>query len=183
MATAPLPQDQLQQNRRARIEIVDQHVRMENAHDLDGVLATFGKLAHYDDSPWNELHEGREGVRNFYAELMRVVPDLSIEIVRRHVADETVLLEVMVRGTHLGTWRGLPATGRRVEFPVCGVYSFNEDNSLAGEKIYYDRATVLRQLGVFHEPETPLGRITMMLTHPITIARALLRGFRGGLQK
>ena len=27
------------------------------------------------------------------------------------------------------------------------------DDNLAGEKIYYDRGTVLRQLGVFYEPE------------------------------
>jgi hypothetical protein len=26
------------------------------------------------------------------------------------------------------------------------------DDNLAGEKIYYDRGTVLRQLGVFYEP-------------------------------
>jgi hypothetical protein len=30
---------------------------------------------------------------------------------------------------------------------------------------------VLRQLGVFHEPETPLGQILTALTHPVTIAR------------
>jgi len=180
MATAPLPQNQIQQsNRAARVEVVKQHVRMENEHNLDGILATFGQRAHYDDSPWNERYEGRDGVRHFYAELMRVLPDLSIEIVRQHVADETVLLEVMIRGTHLGAWRGLPATGKRIAFPLCGVYTFNEDSSLSGEKIYYDRATVLRQLGVFHEPESVLGRVTMLLTHPVTIARAFLRGFRG----
>jgi steroid delta-isomerase-like uncharacterized protein len=178
MATAPLHQNEAQQNKRAvRVEVVKQHVRMENEHNLDGVLATFGTRAHYEDSPWNEHHEGRDGVRNLYAQLMQVLPDLSIDIVRQHVADETVLLEVIIRGTHLGAWRGLPATGRQIEFPLCGVYTFNEDNSLAGEKIYYDRATVLRQLGVFHEPETALGRVTMLLTHPITIARAFLRGF------
>jgi steroid delta-isomerase-like uncharacterized protein len=178
MATVPLQRSE-QDKRAIRLRTVKQHVDMENQHDLDGVLATFGRSAQYEDSPWNERHEGREGVRNFYAELMRVLPDLSIEIVRQHVADETVLLEVIIRGTHLGAWRGLPATGRRIEFPLCGVYTFNDDNSLAGEKIYYDRATVLRQLGVFHEPETALGRITMLLMHPVTIARAFLRGFRG----
>ena len=35
----------------ARIAIVEQHVRLENAHDLEGVLGTFGDTARYDDEP------------------------------------------------------------------------------------------------------------------------------------
>jgi hypothetical protein len=85
----------------------------------------------------------------------------------------------LIRGTQLGSWRGLPATGRRVEVPLCGVYTFDESDRLAGERIYYDRATVLRQLGVFHEPDSVLGRIEVLATHPITMARALARKFLG----
>ena len=81
----------------------------------------------------------------------------------------------MIRGTHLGEWRGLPATGRRVKFPLCGVYTFDADDRLAGEKICYDPGTVLRQLGVFHEPESGLGRVAILATHPATIVRALVR--------
>lgn len=106
---------------------------------------------------------------------MKALPDLEIEVQRRHVADDAILLEVMIRGTHLGGWRGLPPTGRRVEFPLCGIYTFDAANRLAGEKIYYDRGTVLRQLGVFHEPESVLGQISILATHPATIARALAR--------
>src|SRR5216684_5337049 len=73
------------------------------------------------------------------------------------------------------TLRSLPATGRRIEFPLCGVYTFDADDRLAGEKIYYDRGTVLRQLGIFHEPQTVLGQISTLATHPVTIARAFAR--------
>ena len=82
-------------------------------------------------------------------------------------------MEVIIRGTHLGAWKGLPATGRRVEVPLCGIYTFDAEDRLAGERIYYDRATVLRQLGVFHEPASGVGRICILATHPLTIARAL----------
>src|ERR1035441_5698348 len=51
------------------------------------------------------------------------------------------------------------------------------DNRLAGEKIYYDRAMVLRQLGVFHEPQTVLGGISILLTHPLTILQLSRDGF------
>ena len=171
MASASIPEDRWS----ARIAVVEQHVRLENEHDLEGVLRTFGDTARYDDEPWDEHYKGRDGVRQFYEQLMKALPDLEIEVQRRHVADDAILLEVVIRGTHLGGWRGLPATGRRIEFPLCGVYTFDADDRLAGEKIYYDRGTVLRQLGVFHEPQSALGQISILATHPITIARALAR--------
>ena len=171
MASASNPKDRSL----ARIAVVEQHIRLENEHDLEGVLRTFGDTARYDDEPWGEHYNGRNGVRLFYEQLMKALPDLEIEVQRRHVADDAILVEVMIRGTHLGGWRGLPATGRRVEFPLCGVYTFDGDDRLAGEKIYYDRGTVLRQLGIFHKPQSTLGQISILATHPTTIARALVR--------
>jgi steroid delta-isomerase-like uncharacterized protein len=175
MATAPLPLDV----QARRMALVEEHVRCENAHDLEGVIRTFGETAHYDDEPWNQHYEGREQVRQFYATLMAALPDLSIEIIRQHVAAETIILEVIIRGSHQGAWRGLPATGRTVALPLCGIYTFSADDRLAGERIYYDRALVLRQLGVFREPQSTLGRITTLFMHPLTIAKALARNLGG----
>jgi len=171
MATGSVPANRTS----ARMAMVEQHVRLENAHDLEGVLGTFGDTARYDDEAWGEHYDGRSGVRTFYEQIMRALPDLEIEIVRRHVTDDAILLEVMIRGTHLGAWRGLLPTGRRVEFPLCGVYTFDANDRLAGERIYYDRGTVLRQLGVFHEPQSMLGQIATLATHPVTIMRAVAR--------
>jgi len=173
MVYAPDPKDR----RSARIAIVEQHIRLENNHDLEGVLRTFGETARYDDEPWGEHYKGRDGVRQFYEQLMKALPNLEIEVQRRHVAEDAVIVEVMIRGTHLGGWRGLLATGRRVEFPLCGIYTFDTDDRLAGEKIY-DRGMVLRQLGVFHEPLSVLGQIGILVTHPITIVRAFARKLR-----
>ena len=159
----------------ARIAIVEQHIRFENEHDLEGVLGTFGETARYDDEPWDQHYTGRDGVRLFYQQLMNALPDIEIKMQRRHVAEDAILVELVIRGTHLGGWRGLPATGRQVEFPLCGVYTFDADDRLAGERIYYDRGSVLRQLGVFHEPQSVLGQIGILATHPITIARAVVR--------
>jgi steroid delta-isomerase-like uncharacterized protein len=159
-----------------RLAIVEEHVRCENLHDLAGIMATFGRDAQYDDEPWRDHRRGLEGVRSYYAELLASLPDLEIDMLHRHVGGDAIVLEVMIRGTHLGVWRGgLPATGRRVEFPLCGVFTFDADDRLAGERIYYDRGTVMRQLGLFHEPEGMLGRFVTALSHPLTIVRALLR--------
>ena len=161
-------------NAALRVAVVEEHVRSENRHDLEAVMATFGASARYDDEPWADHRDGLDGVRSYYTELMRALPDLVVDVLRRHVSEDGIVLEVAIRGTHLGAWRGLPATGRRVDFPLCGVYTFDADDRLAGERIYYDRATVLRQLGVFREPSTAFGRVMTALTHPLTIARAYL---------
>src|SRR5437773_6146296 len=101
---------------------------------------------------------------------MTALPDLQIDVKRQHVTDEAILVEVVITGTHQGAWRGLPATGRRITFPLCGVYTFDANDRLAGERIYYDRATVLRELGVFREPQSAMGQVSILATHPWTIA-------------
>lgn len=161
-----------------RISTVREHIRFENAHDLAAVMDTFGPTATYDDEPWDEHHAGREAVRSFYEQLLRALPDLEIVVTREHVASEAVVVECVIRGTHGGKWRGLPASGRRIEFPLCGVYTFDEGGKLAGERIYYDRATVLRQFGVFREPTTLGGRLRMFVNHPMSILSAWLRALR-----
>lgn len=170
-----------QARRAARLRTVEEHVAFENRRDLDGLMTTFGALPCYEDTPWGEHHEGRTAVRDYYHALMTAAPDLHIETGKRHVTEETVVLECTISGTHQGPWRGLPPTGRRLSFPVCAVYTFDDDDRLQGERIYYDRCAVLRQLGVLHEPDTALGRVTTALTHPITLGRAAIRQLHAGL--
>jgi steroid delta-isomerase-like uncharacterized protein len=159
----------------ARLRLVEQHVGFENRHDLDGIMGTFGAGARYDDEPFGAHYRGRDEVRRFYQGLLQALPGLQIEVRHTHSAASAVVLEVMIRGRHLGPWRGLPATGAPVELPLCGIYTFDQDDRLAGERIYYDRATLLRQLGVFHEPDRAIGRITTLLTHPLTMAQVVGR--------
>jgi len=58
----------------------------------------------------------------------------------------------------------------RGALPLCAIFTFDGDDRLAGEKVYYDRATVLHQLGVFHEPDGVPGRLNAALIHPIHVA-------------
>lgn len=158
-----------------RLAVVEEHVRAENRHDLEAILATFGPEARYDDEPWDDHRRGRQEVRAYYDALLTAAPDLRIDVRRRHVTAEVVILEVRITGTHLGRFRGLPPTGREMDFPLCAVYDFDDRDRLAGERIYYDRATVLRQLGVLHDPATRRGRLATLVGHPLTLGRAWLR--------
>src|SRR5215471_11782613 len=99
-----------------RVRTIEEHVRSENAHDLGRIMDSFGTAAHYDDEPWDEHHDGRDQVRTYYETLLQAVPDLHIHVQRRHVSEDAIILEVIITGTHLGSWRGLPGTGRRLEF-------------------------------------------------------------------
>lgn len=47
-----------------------------------------------------EHYEGRSGVRVFHEQLMKALPDLALEVRSRHVTDDAILLEVMIRGTY-----------------------------------------------------------------------------------
>ena len=52
-----------------------------------------------------------------------------------------------VSGTHQGEWAGIPATGRRASVRFACLYEFEEDR-LVCERVWFDFATILRQLGV-----------------------------------
>lgn len=170
--------DDLSGRRAARLRCVEEHIRSENAHDLDAVMATFVETPVYGDTPWGDHHVGQAAVRAYYEQLMTAAPDLVIDVEQQHVTDEAILLEVMIRGTHLGPWRGLPPTGNPLAFPLCAVYTFGDGDALAGERIYYDRALVLQQLGVLHDPESRRGQAVAALTHPGTMAKALVHRLR-----
>lgn len=153
------------------MEVVESHILAENRHDLDGIMNTFGATARYDDEPWKAHYFGHQQVSDFYKELLRALPDLHINVTARYESPEAIVVETIITGHQRGAWRGLPATGRRVEFPLCAIFTFDGSDRLAGEKIYYDRALILRQLGIFHEPERILGRVNTILMHPLTVLR------------
>lgn len=159
----------------ARRSLVEEHVKFENAHDLTGLLSTFGDRAAYDDEPWEDRRRGIESVRAYYETLLTAMPDLYIEVVNTHPSEDSIILEVIVSGTHLGAWRGVPPTGRSLRFPLCGIYTFDENDRIAGERIYYDRAEVLKQLGLMHDPASGLGRLMIAVTHPVSITKAFGR--------
>lgn len=96
-----------------RLALVEEHVQQENQHDLDGIMATFGEEAWYDNEPVGEHHDGRDSVRAYYEDLLQALPDFHIDIHQRHVTDDHVILETTQSGTHEGTLRGLPGMAGR----------------------------------------------------------------------
>ena len=95
----------------ARVKLVDEHVTLENQHNLEGIMGTFGATAHYDDEPCDAHYTGRDEVRTFYEGMLQALPGLHLDVQRRHASDTVVVLEVIIRGRHLASWRGLRQPG------------------------------------------------------------------------
>jgi hypothetical protein len=51
-----------------------------------------------------------------------------------------------------------------------------EEDRLVSERVYFDVGTIMRQLGVAHDPTSLGGRIATVANHPVTIGRGLVRG-------
>ena len=148
----------------------------ENAHDFDRAIGLFHR-PRYELVATGEVFDGPVALGGLMQENVTAFPDFRYDYERLHHADEAIVVEGTFRGTHRGTWRGLPPTGRRVEFPMLIVFPF-EGEAMMGERLFFDLSTALRQLGVARDPNTISGKVETVLTHPVTIGRALLRTLR-----
>lgn len=152
---------------------VNEHMRLENAHDFDACIDTFTR-AKYDVLTTEDVYDGADQVHGFLDDNLNAFPDFQFVPVRVSPSTDCVVVEGRFTGTHGGTWNGLPATGRRVDFPMCLVFDF-EGDSLVGERLYFDLGAPLRQLGVAEDPRSTRGKLTILLSHPLVVLRAFLR--------
>jgi steroid delta-isomerase-like uncharacterized protein len=159
--------------RRKREAIVREHMDSENRQEFDATLDTFDH-PRYELIATGEVHDGPEEVAGYYQETRRAFPDQRNELVALHHADDAVLVEAVIRGTHRGPLRSLPPTGREFELRILAMFVF-EDDRLLCERIYFDQSTVLRQLGIARDPTSLTGRLETLVSHPLTIGRGLVR--------
>lgn len=159
--------------REKREEIVREHMETENRHDYDATIATFD-YPRYELIGTGDVYDGHDEVAHYFDETRTAFPDQENEVIAIHHADDAVLVEAWVRGTHLGPYRGLPPTGRRWEMRFVAVFLFEQDRLMC-ERVYFDANTVLRQLGIAHDPLSLSGRIATVFNHPLTIGQALVR--------
>jgi steroid delta-isomerase-like uncharacterized protein len=163
--------------RRKREAIVREHMDSENRHEFDDTLDTFDH-PRYELIATGEVHDGPEEVMQYFQDSRTAFPDQRNELLALHHADDAVLVEAVIRGTHLGRLGGLPPTGRSYELPILAIFMFDDDK-LACERVYFDANTVLRQLGVARDPLSIIGRLGTLVSHPLTIGRGLVRQVTG----
>ena len=159
--------------REKREQLVIEHMESENRHEFDVTMETFDH-PRYELIGTGDVYDGREEVARYFEETRTAFPDQRNELIALHHADDAVIVEAMLYGTHEGSFRGLPATGRKFEMRMMAVFVFEEDR-LVCERVYFDAGTVLRQLGIAHDPLSLRGRVATVANHPVTVGRAVVR--------
>jgi steroid delta-isomerase-like uncharacterized protein len=158
--------------RQRREAIVREHMESENRHDFDTTIATFDH-PRYELVPTGDLFDGEEEVRAYFAESRMAFPDQRNEVIALHHADDAVIVEFDLLGTHLGRLRALPPTGRSFRCRMTAYFLFEGDRLLC-ERVYFDQLTIMRQLGLAHESTSIAGRLSTLVSHPVTIGRTIV---------
>lgn len=137
--------------RERRAAVVREHMESENRHAFDVTLATFAH-PRYELVATGEVYDGEAEVTGYYRATRTAFPDQRNEVVALHHADDGVIVEFDLLGTHRGPLRGIPPTGREFRCRMIALFLF-EGERIVCERVYYDTATILRQLGL--APELP----------------------------
>jgi steroid delta-isomerase-like uncharacterized protein len=144
-------------SRQETIDLLERHLAAENGHDLDGTLATLSADCEFVDGTLGRRWSGHAGAAEHYRMWWDAF-DVQVSGEALHLADGSAVAETTWRGTHVGSFAGVPATGRPVELAVAVVVEF-ADGLMTAERFYWDAAGLARQLGV-DRLETSASAIT-----------------------
>ena len=132
--------------RAAREAVVREHMESENRQDFDATIATFSH-PRYELVATGEVHDGEEAVRAYYARTRAAFGDQRNEVVAMHHADDGVIVEFDLLGTHTGKLLGFAPTGRAFRCRMAALFLFDGER-INCERVYFDSGTILRQLGL-----------------------------------
>jgi steroid delta-isomerase-like uncharacterized protein len=130
--------------RAEREAIVRRHMESENVHDFDTTMGTFAH-PRYEIIPTGAVHDGEAAVRAYFRESRAAFPDQRNELIALRHADDAVIVEFWLLGTHRGPLMGIAPTGREFRCRMTAFFVF-EGAGLVCERVYFDAATILRQL-------------------------------------
>jgi steroid delta-isomerase-like uncharacterized protein len=95
---------------------------------------------------------GREGVKQFFALLRAAFPDIRNTIEDMIAEGDKVAWRSTIRGTHTGTFRGIPPTGKLITITAINILRLANGQFVEnwGEQ---DNLGLLQQLGVAPAPQ------------------------------
>ena len=130
--------------RQQREELVRHHMQVENNHDYPAAIATF-KHPHYEIIATDRTFDGLEEVREYFRKTRTAFPDQRNELISLRHADDAVIVEFWLLGTHKGEMAGVKPTGRSFRCRMTAFFIF-DNTDLICERVYFDSATIMRQL-------------------------------------
>lgn len=142
--------------------IWEEHTRHEfQTQDLESTLATMVDDGYVNHIPVMTGASGKPGLREFYGRnfIPAMPPDTTLTPVSRTVGENQLVDEMIFSFTHTREmpWMlpGIAPTNRRVEVPLVAVVGFR-DGKVAFERVYWDQASVLKQIGLLVDPALPV---------------------------
>jgi carboxymethylenebutenolidase len=157
-----MPDSNLTPKQQAMVEMWESHMAAEfKLKDIDATMATMSSDPFVNHVPVMTGEVGFSAVRRFYNTYF--IPnhpsDTTFVRVARTVGEDRVVDELIHKFTHNieMPWilPGVPPTGKRVEIAVIVVVQF-KDGKVAGERIYWDQASVLAQIGLIDASRLPV---------------------------
>jgi carboxymethylenebutenolidase len=140
----------------------DEHISYEfSTRDVSSTIATMVEDAYVNHVPVMTGGYGHEALRRFYKDdfISSMPADTSIQLVSRTLGQDQLVDEIVFSFTHTEEmpWMlpGVPPTHRHVDIPLVVVVGFR-DGKLAHERIYWDQASVLKQIGLLTDPSLPV---------------------------
>jgi carboxymethylenebutenolidase len=140
----------------------EEHTRYEfETRDVESTLATMVEDAYVNHIPVMTGGNGKAELREFYSTqfIPSMPPDTTLTPISRTVGKDQVVDEMIFSFTHTREmpWMlpGVAPTNRRVEIPLVAIVRFR-DGKLAHEHIYWDQASVLKQIGLLDQPGLPV---------------------------
>jgi steroid delta-isomerase-like uncharacterized protein len=132
--------------RERREAVVREHMESENRHEFDVTLGTFDH-PRYEIIPTGDVYDGPEEVSEYFRTTREAFPDQRNENALLHHADDAVIVEFDLLGTHEGELRGIAPTGRSFRCRMVAFFVFEEGgDGIVCERVYFDQATIVQQL-------------------------------------
>ena len=134
------------------------------SRDTESTLATMVDDAYVNHVPVLTGGFGKTALREFYSQrfIPNMPPDTTLTPVSRTVGQDQLVDELIFSFTHTQEmpWMlpGVPPTHRHVEIPLVAIVRFR-DGKLAHEHIYWDQASVLKQIGLLTDPALPVFEV------------------------
>ena len=129
------------------LRLFEAHREAEVARDFDAILATFSDDCFFETVPLGLRAEGKDATRVAYEGFFTAFPDVAPDDQGMAFGDDVIVVWGALRGTNGGEWLGIPPGCGSFAVPFANVAPF-KDGLMAGERVYFDLATLCEQAGL-----------------------------------
>jgi len=130
--------------RRRREATLLELIEIENTHAFDRLPEVFPH-PRYELIGNNRVYDGIAECTKYLRERTAAFPDYRGELIAYHHADDAVIAEVWIMGTHRGRIEGIDPSGKGFRCRMAAFFLFDGDR-LTCSRTYFDHATIARQL-------------------------------------